>query len=113
MSQDIRIKKGLNIKLQGKPAETISALPQPRIFAIQPKDFHGITPKMVVKVGDVVEAGQTVFYSKSNEQIKFASPVAGTISEIKGERKEEFFLLLSKVVLTTNSNHLELMLLSL
>jgi len=83
MSEDIRIKKGLSIKLKGKAEEAISAAPRSRIFAIQPKDFHGITPKLTVKVGAEVSVGTVLFYSKSNEQIKFTSPVSGTVSEIK------------------------------
>ena len=39
MSKDIRIKKGLTIKLKGRAEETISAAPRSGIFAIQPKDF--------------------------------------------------------------------------
>jgi Na+-transporting NADH:ubiquinone oxidoreductase subunit A len=57
MSEDIRIKKGLSIKLKGKAEEAISAAPRSRIFAIQPKDFHGITPKLTVKVGAEVSVG--------------------------------------------------------
>ena len=83
MSEDIRIKKGLSIKLKGKAEEAISAAPRSRIFAIQPKDFHGITPKLTVKVGAEVSVGTVLFYSKSNEQIKFTSPVSGVVSEIK------------------------------
>lgn len=83
MSQDIRIKKGLAIKLKGKADEKISAAPRSGIFAIQPKDFHGITPKLTVKVGAEVNVGDVLFYSKSNEKIKFTSPVSGTVTEIK------------------------------
>lgn len=82
MSEDIRIKKGLTIKLKGKADETVSAAPRSGIFAIQPKDFHGITPKLTVKVGTEVSVGDVLFYSKSNEQIKFTSPVSGTVKEI-------------------------------
>ena len=76
MSEDIRIKKGLTIKLKGKADEKVSAAPRSGIFAIQPKDFHGITPKLTVKVGAEVSVGDVLFYSKSNEQIKFTSPAA-------------------------------------
>jgi Na+-transporting NADH:ubiquinone oxidoreductase subunit A len=79
MSKDIRIKKGLTIKLKGKAEEIVSAAPRSRVFAIQPKDFHGITPKLTVKVGAEVVVGDVLFYSKSNEQIKFTSPVSGTV----------------------------------
>ena len=89
MSEDIRIKKGLNIKLKGKADEKISAVPRSGIFAIQPKDFHGITPKLTVKVGDEVAVGSVLFYSKSNDKIKFTSPVSGTVTEIKRGAKRK------------------------
>jgi len=96
MSQDIRIKKGLTIKLKGKAEETISATPRSGIFAIQPKDFHGITPKMAVKVNAEVSVGDVLFYSKSNEQIKFTSPVSGTVTEIKRGAKRKILAIVIK-----------------
>ena len=100
MSEDIRIKKGLNIKLKGKAEETISAVPRSGVFAIQPKDFHGITPKLTVKVGDAVSVGSVLFYAKSNEQIKFTSPVGGTVSEIRRGAKRRIL----SVVITANAS---------
>src|SRR5690606_14883806 len=45
-------------------------------------------PKMVVKEGASVKAGEVVFYSKNDEAVKFVSPVSGTIQEIKrGEKR--------------------------
>jgi len=96
MSEDIRIKKGLNIKLKGKAEEIISAAPRSGIFAIQPKDFHGITPKMTVKVGAEVVVGDVLFYSKSNEQIKFTSPVSGVVSEIRRGAKRRILAVVIK-----------------
>jgi len=82
MSTDISIKKGLNIKLKGGAQQKLSDANRSRIFAINPSHFHGITPKLLVKVGDKVLAGTPVFYAKQNEQIKFTSPVSGEIKEI-------------------------------
>ncbi len=82
MSQDIRIKKGLTIKLKGVAKKKVSDLPRTTIYAIKPTDFHGITPKLSVKVGNKVKAGDLLFYSKENEMVKFTSPVSGEISEI-------------------------------
>ena len=86
MSKDIKIKKGLTIKLKGEAEKTLSKAPRSRTFAIRPADFHLITPKMVVKEGGKLQAGETIFYSKDNEDIKFASPVSGTLTAIEHRR---------------------------
>ena len=83
MSKDIRIKKGLDIRLVGEADKVIAEGPRSRTITIRPSDFHLITPKMVVKVGDKFQAGDELFYSKSQEEIRFVSPVAGTLTEIK------------------------------
>ncbi len=83
MSKDIKIKKGLTIRLKGEADKTLSNAPRSRTFAIRPSDFHLITPKMVVKEGAKVIAGDAIFYSKSNETMKFVSPVSGTLTTIE------------------------------
>ena len=83
MSKDIKIKKGLTIKLKGEAEKVLSSAPRSRTFAIRPSDFHLITPKMVVKEGGKVQAGDIIFYSKSNEVVKFVSPVSGTLTKIE------------------------------
>jgi Na+-transporting NADH:ubiquinone oxidoreductase subunit A len=82
MSKDIKIKKGLTINLKGEAEKVLSNAPRSRTFAIRPKDFHLITPKMVVKEGAKINAGDVLFYSKSEESIKFVSPVSGTLTSI-------------------------------
>ncbi|WP_114492744.1 Na(+)-translocating NADH-quinone reductase subunit A [Candidatus Ulvibacter alkanivorans] len=83
MSKDIKINKGLTIRLKGEADKTLSNAPRSRTFAIRPSDFHLITPKMVIKEGAKLLAGDTVFYSKANESIKFSSPVSGTLTKIE------------------------------
>jgi Na+-transporting NADH:ubiquinone oxidoreductase subunit A len=83
MSKDIKIRKGLNIRLKGEAEKTLSNAPRSRTFAIRPKDFHLIKPKMVLKEGAKLQAGDVLFYSKSREEIKFVSPVSGTLTEIE------------------------------
>lgn len=88
MSKDIKIKKGLNIRLKGEAEKTLSNAPRSRTFAIRPADFHLITPRMVIKEGAKLEVGDTIFHSKDNESIKFASPVSGTLTKIeRGARR--------------------------
>ena len=83
MSKDIRIKKGLDIRLVGEAEKVISEGPRSRTITIRPSDFHLVTPKMVVKEGAKLQAGDEIFFSKTQEEIRFVSPVAGTLKEIK------------------------------
>ncbi|WP_299434658.1 Na(+)-translocating NADH-quinone reductase subunit A [uncultured Maribacter sp.] len=88
MSKDIRIKKGLNIKLIGAAEETTSKAVLSNVYAIQLDDFHGIIPKMLVKQGAQVKAGEPLFYNKSIEDMLFVSPVSGELVEIvRGARR--------------------------
>jgi len=88
MSNDIRIKKGLDIKLVGEAALTKSDAIKSNFYSIKPEDFHGLTPKLLVKVGKKVKAGEPIFYDKSNASIQFVSPVSGEVVEIlRGEKR--------------------------
>lgn len=82
MSKDIRIKKGLDIKLVGEADKQLAKAIKSNTYAINPDDFHGIIPKIVAKVGTEVKAGSPLFYSKTNDQILFNSPVSGEVVEI-------------------------------
>ena len=88
MSNDIRIKKGLDIKLVGEASLTKGNAIKSNFFSIKPEDFHSLTPKLVVKAGVKVKAGEPIFYNKSNESIQFVSPVSGEVTEIiRGEKR--------------------------
>ena len=82
MSNDIRIKKGLDIKLKGEAEKTLEQAIISNYCTIRPEDFHGTIPKLVAKEGTVVKAGDVLFYDKSNEDIKFVSPVSGRVIEV-------------------------------
>ena len=88
MSKDIRIKKGLNINLIGAAEQTTSKAVLSNVYSINLQDFHGITPKMLVKLGAEVKAGEALFYEKSNEEMLFVAPVSGELIEIeRGARR--------------------------
>jgi Na+-transporting NADH:ubiquinone oxidoreductase subunit A len=89
MSKDIRIKKGLDIKLVGIAEKNTTNASLSGVYAIKPADFHGITPKLIAKEGAIVKAGEALFYSKSDERILFSSPVSGKVVEvIRGARRK-------------------------
>ncbi|MBV7269797.1 Na(+)-translocating NADH-quinone reductase subunit A [Winogradskyella luteola] len=88
MSKDIRIKKGLDIKLVGEAEKTKENAIISNFYAIRPEDFHSIIPKLVAKEGTRVKAGETLFYNKDNEEMKFVSPVSGEVTEVqRGPRR--------------------------
>tara|TARA_R110000868_G_scaffold118221_3_gene313669 strand:- start:1390 stop:2745 length:1356 start_codon:yes stop_codon:yes gene_type:complete len=89
MSNDIRIKKGLDIKLKGEAIKSTEKAVISNFYTLRPEDFHGVVPKLISKVGAHVKAGGPVFYDKSNEKVKFVSPVSGEIIEIvRGEKRK-------------------------
>jgi Na+-transporting NADH:ubiquinone oxidoreductase subunit A len=83
MSKDIRITKGLDIRLAGESEKTLTNAPRSRTFVINPLDFHLITPRLSLKEGAKLQVGDEIWFSKNNEKIKFVSPVSGTLTEIK------------------------------
>ena len=88
MSNDIRIKKGLDIKLVGEASLTKGDAIKSNFYSIKPEDFHGLTPKLLVKAGVKVKAGEPIFHDKSNDSIQFVSPVSGEVIEImRGDKR--------------------------
>ena len=89
MSKIITLRKGLDINLAGKPRESLSDAPQASEYALSPLDFEGVTPKLLVKVGDKVKAGTPLFFNKYNERVLFTSPVSGTVAAVnRGEKRK-------------------------
>lgn len=93
MSKDIRIKKGLNIRLVGEAEQKTTEISTNGVYALKPEDFHGITPKLIAKEGTEVKAGDALFYSKSDERILFPSPVSGKVTEIARGAKRRILTL--------------------
>lgn len=88
MQNTIKLRKGLNINLQGAAELKIAEAPC-EIYALKPDDYHLISPKLCVSVGDKVKAGSCIYFDKKNERIKFTSPVSGEIQDIeRGEKRK-------------------------
>ncbi len=90
MPQKIKIKKGLNIPLNGVAEKLTTQVPyQGSLFAIRPTDFTNLTPKPVAKEGDKVLAGDVLFTDKYRTDIKITAPVSGVLKSIlRGERRK-------------------------
>lgn len=89
MTRVIRLRRGLDINLAGRAEKTIVALKPDGTFALRPDSFEGIKPKVLVKEGDKVKAGEALFINKAYPNVKFSSPVSGIVSLVeRGDRRK-------------------------
>ncbi len=88
MANRMKIKKGLRIPLLGEPDERIRGTVTSDQVRICPEDYPGVTPRLIVKVGDAVKAGTPLFHEKDHPEMVFVSPVSGVVTEVeRGERR--------------------------
>ena len=73
MADVIKIKKGLDIKMNGQAEKIFVKAPRAKTYAVKPVDFHGLTPKIIPKLCDPVKVGTPIFYDKYNPEVKFTS----------------------------------------
>ena len=84
----IRIKKGLDLPIAGKPAQHIDASAAVRRVALLARDYPGLKPTMLVAEGERVKLGQPLFSDKKNPRVLYPSPGCGVVAAInRGERR--------------------------
>ncbi len=89
MSKTIRLKKGLDIRMEGKPEPHLENSSGSEFYAIKPSEFPGLTPRLSVVQGQEVKAGEQLCHDKSFPEISFVSPVSGVVVAInRGERRK-------------------------
>lgn len=89
MANVIKLKKGLDINLKGKATAKVSAANASKVYGLVPDAFWGMKPKVVVKEGDEVKAGDALFVNKLHPEMKFVSPVAGKVLLVeRGDRRK-------------------------
>ena len=97
MSKDISIKAGANLNLKGHASTELEVAKISLDYALNPDDFFGLIPRMLVKEGDKVSLGQPIFHDKNNESIKIVSPVNGKILEIvRGAKRKILNVIIRK-----------------
>ncbi|MEW4982016.1 MAG: Na(+)-translocating NADH-quinone reductase subunit A [Cycloclasticus sp.] len=77
-----KIKKGLDLPITGAPDQVISEGNQVSSVAIFGRDYIDMKPTMMVKEGDRVKLGQTLFTDKKTEGVNFTSPASGIVQSI-------------------------------
>ena len=97
MSKDVSIKDGANLNLKGLASMELEVANMSLDYALNPDDFFGLIPRMLVKEGDKVSLGQPIFHDKNNESIKIVSPVSGKIQEIvRGAKRKILNVIIKK-----------------
>ena len=89
MSDQIRLKKGLDLPISGAALCEVTKRVAPGLVAVKPTDFRGMVPCLLVKEGDSVKAGTPLFADKKNPAMVFCSPVSGAVDAIvRGEKRK-------------------------
>ena len=78
----IKIKRGMDIPIQGAPEQRIDSAPAARAVAVVGFDYIGMKPTMAVAEGDRVRLGQLLFADKKTEGVRYTAPASGVVSAI-------------------------------
>ena len=89
MYNTITIRKGLDIPIDGAAELCLTDARSITTYAVKPTDFVGLTPRLLVEEGQAVQVGDVLFCDKSDERIRFTSPVSGQVKAIvRGEKRK-------------------------
>ena len=89
MSDQIRLKRGLDLPIAGAALCEVTKRVTPDLVAVKPTDFRGMVPRLLVKEGDSVKAGTPLFADKQRPEMVFCSPVSGTVDAIvRGDKRK-------------------------
>ena len=84
----IRIVNGLDIPIEGAPEQAVHPGGEVRSVGLIGADYPGLRPHLLVKEGDRVRQGQTLFTDRRLSGVTFAAPGAGTVRRIeRGARR--------------------------
>lgn len=84
----VKIKKGLDIPVIGRPDQAISDANDVNTVALLGPDTIGLKPGIAVQAGQSVRLGQTLFTDKAQPRVQFTSPGAGEVIAInRGTRR--------------------------
>ena len=73
----IRIPKGYDLNLGGRPSADIDTLPEPSRVAILPEHMPFVKPRLLTAVGQSVQVRTPLIDDKRNPSVRFLSPGAG------------------------------------
>lgn len=97
---EIKIKKGLDIPIEGEPKGSPTPLITPPQISLNFEPFEEVKHRLMVKPGDVVKIGDPIAEDKSCPGRFFVSPGHGTVKEVRRGHKRR----LLDVVLDLSKN---------
>ena len=101
----IRIKKGLDLPIEGVAEYRVSDARDIATYAVKPTDFVGLVPKLLVAEGDRVSAGDALFCDKNDDRIRFVSPVDGEVQAVvRGEKRKLLAVVVKKASASTSQH---------
>jgi len=93
----IKIKKGLNLPIEGSPEQKIDKGPTITKVALIGDDLVGMKPTMEVQVGDKVKTGQLLYTDKKTEGVRYTAPASGEVIEVNRGARRAFQSVVIKV----------------
>lgn len=99
--QTFKLKKGLDLPIEGSPEQTIHPGPAFSTVGVLGPDFIGLKPRMLVQEGEAVQRGTPLFCHKDVPEAMMVAPVSGKVVAInRGARR----MLQSVVIEMTDAN---------
>lgn len=83
----IRIQKGFDLNIHGKPSKDVTFLEPGRRVGVLPERIPFVKPRLLVKEGDAVQIGSVLYEDKRNTDVKFLSPGGGRVERIQFGRR--------------------------
>ncbi len=82
------IRRGLDLPIAGAATGAPVVLPLPPTVGFDPRELRGMVPRLAVREGDAVLAGQPLFFHKFDPRVTMVAPTSGTVKEIRrGSRR--------------------------
>ncbi|WP_170326475.1 Na(+)-translocating NADH-quinone reductase subunit A [Ruegeria arenilitoris] len=86
--QTFKLKKGLELPVQGAPEQTIHPGPEFNTVGVLGGDYLGLKPRMLVQEGDEVQRGTPLFCHKDAPEAMMVAPLGGKVVAInRGARR--------------------------
>lgn len=89
----IKLKKGLDLPIQGKPEQVITETKKVHHVALLGNSFPGLKPQFAVTEGTEVRQGEVLLHAKHDPRLGLTAPASGRVVSINRGEKRSFISL--------------------